>query len=230
MDRGHYPEKFFGSIMRDISAFADLVVSSRMAIEQELFPKQFQNSADLLVLAIALFLLLGAGDSYSATSIGVLIIGATILLLLHRRKNLARFVGRYLRAFVLFFIALFLLFYESILSVVTAILGRDETLTGRTDIWRTLIDFASLNPILGVGYGGFYAPGNLELEHYFGKEFILAQAHSGYLAVYVELGILGLILLGVFFLAYCGKVQKGIKSFIRVGGFGNMSCANVDSL
>ena len=178
---------------------------------KKLFQNQVQNSADIFVLGIALFLLLGAGDSYSATSTGILIVGITVLLLLHGRKNFARFVARYLKALVLSLIVLYLLFYESIISVVTSILGREENLTGRTDIWRPLIDFASLNPIFGVGYGGFYAPGNWELEHYFSKQFILAQAHSGYLAVYVELGIVGLMLLGVFILGYCGKVQRELS-------------------
>jgi exopolysaccharide production protein ExoQ len=115
---------------------------------------------------------------------------------------------------------LYLLFYESIISGVASILGRDETLTGRTEIWRPLIDFASQNPVLGVGYGGFYAPGDRQLEQYFGREFILAQAHNGYLAVYVELGICGILLVGVFLLAYCGKVGRELSRSFEWGVLG----------
>ena len=115
---------------------------------------------------------------------------------------------------------LYLLFYESIISVVASTLGREENLTGRTDIWRPLLEFASLNPIFGVGYGGFYAPENWELVQYFSNQFILAQAHSGYLAVYVELGVVGLILLVVFLLAYCGKVRRELSHSFEWGLLG----------
>ena len=58
---------------------------------KKLFQNQLQNSADILVLGIALFLLFGAGDSYSATSTGILIIGITVLLAASRKKEFRPF-------------------------------------------------------------------------------------------------------------------------------------------
>jgi O-antigen ligase len=104
-----------------------------------------------------------------------------------------------------------LLFYDSIIGIATSILKRDVTLTGRSEIWRTLLDFASHNPVLGVGYGGFWVPGDRELEALFTPQFILSQAHNGYIAIYVELGIVGIVLLSAFLLAYCGRIQREIN-------------------
>jgi len=185
-----------------------------------LFRNLIQNIADMVVLGIALVLLFGAGESYSATSIGILIIGIAIILVLRNKKAFAKFVTRYLKSFLIFLLFMFLLLHEIILSPITSVLGRDETFTGRIEIWELLIDFASRNPIFGVGYGGFYAPGNWDLEHFFTTEFILANAHSGYLAVYVELGIVGLIFLGIFILSYCGKVRREMDYSLEWGIIG----------
>jgi exopolysaccharide production protein ExoQ len=184
-----------------------------------LLKKRSQTFADAFVLAIAIFLLRGPG-SYSATSIGILIVGIAMLLLLYRRENLARYVSRHLKAGVVSLALMYWLFYDLLLPMVTSILGREDTLTGRTDIWRPLLDFASHNPILGVGYGGFWAPGNMELEEHFSSQFILAQAHNGYLAVYVELGLVGILLLAAFLLAYCGKVRRCIDYAFDWGVYG----------
>jgi O-antigen ligase len=199
------------------------------------FKNRSQAFADVLVLAIAVFLLRGPG-SYSATSVGILIIGIAILLLLYWRKDLTRHVAVHLKVFpvskedfktllgtltvVLVFLSMYLLFADSLMRVAISTFGRDETLTSRTDIWRALLDFASRNPVFGVGYGGFWAPGNVKLEEHFGSQFILAQAHSGYLAVYVELGTVGIALLALFLLAYCGRVRRELIYAFDWGVFG----------
>lgn len=186
-----------------------------------LFRAKTQTIADVLVLSIAVFLLIGTSSySRSATSMIILIIGIGTLLLLYRRENLAGYIARHLKALVISLSLMYILLYDSIVRIGTSILQRDETLTGRTDIWRPLLDFASHNPILGVGYGGFWAPGNRELEEQFSAQFILAQAHNGYLAIYVELGIVGILLLTMFLLAYCGRVRRELTYAFEWGVYG----------
>jgi O-antigen ligase len=36
----------------------------------------------------------------------------------------------------------------------------------------------------------------------------VGESHNGYLDIYVELGIIGIVLLAIFFLAYCRRVRK----------------------
>ncbi len=185
-----------------------------------LWKNTVQNCADVFVLVIALFLLRGPEDSYSATAVGSLMIGIILLFLLMGRENLSRSVASSLKAASVSLVLMYLLFYDSIMQIIAPALGRDETLTGRTDMWGPIIEFASRNPLFGVGYGGLWAPGNWELEAIFTPHFILANAHNGYLAIYVELGVVGLILLGLFLLAYCGRVRNGIKHSLDWGIFG----------
>jgi O-antigen ligase len=74
-------------------------------------------------------------------------------------------------------------------------LGRDPTLTGRTELWATLLEM-SAHPWLGAGFESFFLGDRLELlwEKYWWQP---NQAHNGYIEIYLTLGRVGLILMGV---------------------------------
>ncbi|MEL6691408.1 MAG: O-antigen ligase [Pseudomonadota bacterium] len=86
-------------------------------------------------------------------------------------------------------------------EIVVAVLGRDLTLTGRTDIWVTLMDFISERPLLGYGYGAFWDegsnPGNWVREM---LEWDAPTAHNGWIEVTLALGGIGLALLALDFI------------------------------
>ena len=86
-------------------------------------------------------------------------------------------------------------------DLVFQLLGRDATLTGRTDIWFALADNIEERPWLGYGYGAFWAPesapGNWLRE---ALQWDAPTAHNGWLEVTVALGLIGLILLTLDFL------------------------------
>jgi exopolysaccharide production protein ExoQ len=89
----------------------------------------------------------------------------------------------------------------SLINIVAPILGRDATLTGRTDlIWSELIPISLRNPFFGVGYGAFW------IRPIF--EFPINQAHNGYLDVFIELGWVGLILLTILIVSFFKKAKE----------------------
>ena len=109
----------------------------------DLLKSKSQVFAEALVFGIAVYLFLGSGDSYSATAIGMLIVGMALLLLLNRKKNLVRPMAN-LVVIAVPLVLLSLQFSESLLGISFAsILGRDSTFTGRTTIWAAVIDVAS---------------------------------------------------------------------------------------
>lgn len=75
-----------------------------------------------------------------------------------------------------------------------AIIGRDATLTGRTDIWRIVLEAAWQKPLLGFGY---YAATEDFLRPLLVGEVGSAavDSHNGYLDVLIGIGIIGLALL-----------------------------------
>ena len=87
---------------------------------------------------------------------------------------------------------------DELFSVKNAVLeasGRDASLTGRTGIWETVLSEPN-NPLFGTGYTSFWLGERLQRiwAHY--PRTRLLQAHNGYLEVYLNLGVVGLVLLG----------------------------------
>lgn len=93
-------------------------------------------------------------------------------------------------------------------GILLELLGRDATLTGRTDIWYVLADYISQRPMLGYGYGVFWAetsaPGNWVRET---LEWDAPTAHNGWLEVTIALGFAGLFFLTVDFLITIGRAM-----------------------
>jgi len=203
------------AILCAISAFTLIWATYRKWESGVLLKSRSQTFADVLVIGIAFFLLRGPGGAYSATSIAVLIIGMSFLLILYRKKNLARWMAAHLKAVVLALPLLYLVFSATVLPTVFSILGRDETLTGRTQIWDLALDIASANPLLGFGYGSFWG-----LETEISSTFGVKQAHNGYIGVYVEVGIVGILVLFLFLMEFCGKVKRGINHTFEWSVFG----------
>lgn len=84
-------------------------------------------------------------------------------------------------------------------GAVQSILGRSADLSGRSQLWQALIPALIQRPILGYGYGAFWAGGSK--EYYSVASHITwapMYAHNGYLEIIVSLGLVGLVLACVF--------------------------------
>ncbi|MCX7357181.1 MAG: O-antigen ligase family protein [Alphaproteobacteria bacterium] len=78
-------------------------------------------------------------------------------------------------------------------DLLVAALGRDLTLTGRTDIWEAASRFVEAKPWLGYGYYAFWLPENGPA--YWVREAVawqVASAHSSWLELALGLGRLGI--------------------------------------
>jgi len=168
---------------------------------------KYEQLADLSVLAITFWLMVG-GPAHSATSVTVLMLGLVVFIAILRwrvaQKNLTLCVTLSAIAVALFTYALSYFYDTSPLEVVALLAGRDPTLTGRTDfIWSQLLPVAFQNPVLGVGYGGYWVNSFLVLN----EKLSVNQAHNGYLDVFLELGFVGLILLAIVIIDYFRKAD-----------------------
>src|SRR5919199_635205 len=73
-------------------------------------------------------------------------------------------------------------------------IGKEPTLTGRTDIWGAVIEKIWERPWLGYGYNAFWENGGVGQKAVFNVIFLnITQAHNGYLNLGAELGLLGLL-------------------------------------
>jgi O-antigen ligase len=91
-------------------------------------------------------------------------------------------------------------------DIIVAALGRDLTLTGRTDIWEASARFVEAKPWLGYGYYAFWLPDNGPA--YWVREAVawqVASAHSSWLELALGLGRLGVVLFALQLLATLGR-------------------------
>jgi len=79
-------------------------------------------------------------------------------------------------------------------SGVLQTMGRDPTLTGRTEIWKVVLNFTG-NPVFGTGFESFWLGARLrkmwDLYWWHPNE-----AHNGYLEIFLNLGWIGIGIFG----------------------------------
>lgn len=163
-----------------------------------------QVFADLLILSLGMFLLIG---SHSATSLVSLVLGSAIFFgcVLFRRLVLA-LPAMLLLAGVLGLIAFGVatpFLGGSDVASFTNSLGRDSTLTGRTEVWAAVIPERATRPLLGFGYGSFWTDARREM-------FDIPTAHNGYLDVMLELGVVGLLFYVSWLVSITGQMHRAL--------------------
>ncbi|HEX5412881.1 MAG TPA: O-antigen ligase family protein [Terriglobia bacterium] len=131
-------------------------------------------------------------EANSITPLFCFVTGATLIIMVtlpgtHKPSNVHVAVAAMLTAAAVVFV-----FPEIFTSIIQAF-GRNATLTGRTDLWKTLTAMDT-HPWLGTGFESFWLGGRLEhLWNIF--PFQPNEAHNGYLEVYLNLGWVGVALL-----------------------------------
>jgi len=97
--------------------------------------------------------------------------------------------------------------------------GKDPTLTDRTKIWTFLLGMHT-NPFIGTGYQSFWLGSRLEYFWNASGEGHINEAHNGFLEVYLELGLIGIVLLIGFLIASYRTIYKRLTSSRSFAVFG----------
>ena len=108
----------------------------------------------------------------------------------------------------------------AIAGPVLQFLGRDESLTGRRDIWN-VIEQHPVNPLVGAGYLAYWdvMGRTIEID---GEPISLSSAHNGYLEIYLDGGWLGVLFLVALLLQLGGRV---IRQFTAQTEYGRLQLA-----
>ena len=100
------------------------------------------------------------------------------------------------------------IFFDAGGALLTAV-GRDPTLTGRTEIWSEVIDLAA-SPLFGVGFESFWLGPRLEAlwsKHWWHPN----EAHNGYIEIFLNLGWTGLLLLAILIIIGYRNVLRALR-------------------
>ncbi|MGH7498271.1 MAG: O-antigen ligase family protein [Gemmatimonadales bacterium] len=80
-------------------------------------------------------------------------------------------------------------------ATVATQVGRDVTMTGRTDLWAEALIMIQRHPLVGYGYGGFWRGWIGDSgEFWSAVQWQPPHAHNGFIDLTLDLGILGLAL------------------------------------
>ncbi len=95
------------------------------------------------------------------------------------------------------------------LPVVADALGKDLTLTGRTDIWSAMFDLIWERPWLGYGFNAVWRDWDSEITAYLWRTLAweCPYGHNGFMDLFAELGIAGL---SVFLLSFITTYFRGV--------------------
>ena len=89
-------------------------------------------------------------------------------------------------------------------------LGKDATLTGRTEIWGLVLGLHT-NPLVGTGFESFWLGPRLLKMRTALPHFPVNEAHNGYLEVYLNLGWVGICFLALLLVTGYKKIISGIR-------------------
>lgn len=152
-------------------------------------------------MALAAFLLVRAGSATAYVSVAAIaVVLGTVLLM-----RTARRAGERTRWYALYAVvgvggAAAVWFGRDRLF---GLLGRSADLTGREDIWQQVLERASQHPVIGWGFATPWLPQDPKFDGWIidHGETVL-QAHSMWLDAYLQLGVIGVVLLAGAYLAF----------------------------
>jgi O-antigen ligase len=96
-------------------------------------------------------------------------------------------------------------------------MGRSATLTGRTDIWKLVLKVPG-NRLIGTGFESFWLGDRLESIWGDTPRARLNEAHNGYLEVLLNLGWIGVALLGVLLVTGYRNAMAALRRDPDTGG------------
>jgi O-antigen ligase len=173
--------------------------------------------ANGVILAMALWLL---RMSNSMTSISCFVMASALLVLAKRPMMTRRPAVVHILVAAMVGFSLFALFFDKSGDLVKD-LGRNPTLTGRTAIWNAVLPLVG-NPLIGTGYESFWV--GKRLEEFWsvndGAFNGITEAHNGYLELYLNLGWIGVALLGGLIVMSYPKVIAMLRADPQAGSLG----------
>jgi O-antigen ligase len=166
---------------------------------------KWERYVPIVVLGIGVYLLHVCD---SKTSIACLIVGSALLaatrLPVFRQKISALGITALISGVVLF--ALDSVF--DLKAMVVQSMGRDMTFTGRTDVWRELLNLKT-DPIFGTGFCSFWSN-----QYYQSKlpEWLAEgrSTHNGYLEMYIDGGWVALFFLAIMLIAIAIRINRDL--------------------
>jgi O-antigen ligase len=159
---------------------------NRRDAEESIYPGRLLSYLFLAMIAYLLYL------ANSATSTVCLLVAMCIFLIGRIPAVADRFKMYLAVGFLLIMLVGFLDEMFSLQEYLLYAIGRDQNLTSRYPMWKLLLSMSE-DPIFGSGYESFWL--GTRMNYLWVKFGGIIQSHNGYLETYLNLGLIGLIIM-----------------------------------
>jgi O-antigen ligase len=163
----------------------------------------------ILVLVIWLFWIANSMTSFACFLLASILLLATRFRIVVRRPAVVHFL---VAAVICVCVSVLFLGFDT--GVLEAI-GRNSTLTDRTGIWAMVLGMAK-NPLLGTGFESFWLGPRLQ-KIWSVYSWGPAEAHNGYVEIYLNLGWIGIVLLAVVIVTGYRTVLAAFRQKLPTG-------------
>jgi exopolysaccharide production protein ExoQ len=209
--RGIFTHK---NVLGQVMAVGTLASLHRIRASRRGRLRSVAKSAVFLVVAFV---------SKSSTSILIIVYLHCIsgIIMLFRRGTAARILGASLTVLLIPIFVTVALFPDFFLEMV----GKDPTLTGRTELWEIVTNEIYQRPMLGWGYFAFWGSANpiaIAISTELG--WTPAHAHNGLLELLLELGIIGAAIFIVIFVRNIALAWCCLRTSARELGASSLLC------
>jgi O-antigen ligase len=155
-------------------------------------------------------------ESASMTSTICLVIGCLVMAAAH--SNFGRRCPSWIKALApaSFILYLILALGFGLSGQLSEAVGKRSDMSDRTHIWEVLLS-APINPVLGTGYQSFWLGPRVQWVWASLRGDNVLEAHNGYLAIYLELGVTGLFLLCAFLIASYRTICRRLNPVTPLG-------------
>jgi len=179
---------------------------------------RFKRKTDIInigVLILALFL------SQSASALLLAFIGCGLILIFkvlrgeNKKQNIIRLF------LILLLLATAAIMASMLYEYILQILGRDPNLTNRVIIWELIWPFIESRPILGYGFGSFWASG--DAVSFIERWGFVGNAHSGYMEAMLNGGIIGLTLLILLIIVFIKLALKNYTNSVQRNDYAELA-------
>jgi len=134
----------------------------------------------------------------STTSIAGLAMAGGVMLMARRPSVVRKPAVVHVLVLAVLAVSMFAIFMDSGGALLSE-LGKDPTLTGRTETWKVLLSLP-VNEWVGTGFESFWLGNRLQKLWDAYPNFYINEAHNGYIEVYLNLGLVGVSLIGLLLL------------------------------
>jgi len=186
----------FKGIAPSKNNFGQYILISILFFSHLFFKGGSREKLFYLILLVFSTLLIFGSRSATAVITFVVVFMLNIILFINKEFEAIGFRKFFFAIVMIFFVALAslaIVYSSEIINSFFGGMGKDLTLTGRTDIWASVLENARSHIVQGCGYQSFWISVNPFIEEFYETYYwIPLQSHSGYIDILNELGIIGL--------------------------------------